>query len=668
MEEGTFKERLSRIDKIDRPSEGGNADIDDKEIVPAFMQLCEHLEQQNTRLEEIHQELEQSRNDFESLFENAPFAYVVVNRAGETLSCNAAAKNLLYCAQFKVRGVEFFREVVLPEKQCEFDAFMLELKNTKTPAKLASVLINRKSKKQLEVIIHGALNKPFESGNILLSVEDVTEKNKAVRELKQNENAISTIGEHISDLLLLSDLEGNVEYASPACKMLEYTEAEMLQMQLFDFVHPDDLPELVENFTHTMAHEKTGFASYRVVTKTGNSFWVETNGSVVYDEHDKAEKAVFVVRDINKQKETENALVESENRFRSLFGNKHTPMLLIDLKKLRFVDVNPAGVDFFGFPKKKLLNMDLAKHNMFGAEELAEKVELAYKSEKVQFETQVKRADGKIIDVEILGGLTELQDEEVFYAILQDVSERLRVKKQLLENTEELHNLNITKDRLFGVIAHDLRNPIGSIMTLTELISEQPISLNPKEVEKITDVIRKTAKNTFELLENLLDWSKIQRGILKPQLQFRSIATFIDEVFEKINISAFTKNIKLMSEAEPEIKAKIDNDILETILRNLLTNAIKFSHRNSTIWVHARLNKQKRLVIEVRDEGIGMDNEMMSQLFKLDTAIGRPGLEGEKSSGLGLIICKDYTALLKGKIYARSTPNKGSSFFVELPQ
>jgi len=668
MEEEIFKDRLSKVDKINRPSDGGNAGIDDNEIVPAFMQLCEHLEQQNTRLEEIHQELEQSRNDFESLFENAPFAYVVVNRAGETLSCNAAAKNLLYCAQFKGGGVEFFREVVLPEKQCEFDAFMLELKNTKTPAKLVSVLINRKSKKILEVIIHGALNKPFESGNILLSVEDVTEKNKAVRELKQNENAISTIGEHISDLLLLSDLEGHVEYASPACKMLEYTETEMLQMRLFDFVHPDDLPELVENFTHTMAHEKTGFASYRVVTKTGNSFWVEANGSVVYDEHDKAEKAVFVVRDINKQKVTENALVESENRFRSLFGNKHTPMLLIDLKKLRFVDVNPAGVDFFGFPKKKLLNMDLAKHNMFGAEELAEKVELAYKSEKVQFETQVKRADGKIIDVEILGGLTELQDEEVFYAILQDVSERLRVKKQLLENTEELHNLNITKDRLFGVIAHDLRNPIGSIMTLTELISEQPISLNPKEVEKITDVIRKTAKNTFELLENLLDWSKIQRGILKPQLQFRSIATFIDEVFEKINISAFTKNIKLMSEAEPEIKAKIDNDILETILRNLLTNAIKFSHRNSTIWVHARLNKQKRLVIEVRDEGIGMDNEMMSQLFKLDTAIGRPGLEGEKSSGLGLIICKDYTALLKGKIYARSTPNKGSSFFVELPQ
>ncbi|MCK9452514.1 MAG: PAS domain-containing sensor histidine kinase [Bacteroidales bacterium] len=668
MEEDIFNERFSKIDEVDRPSEGGNATIDNNEIVPVFMQLCEHLEQQNTRLEAIHQELEQSRNDFESLFENAPFAYVVVNRAGETLSCNVAAKKLLYCAQDNTGGLEFFREVVLPEKQSEFDAFMLELKSTKTPAKLVSVLINRKTKKQLEVIIHGALNKPFESGNILLSVEDLTEKNKAVRELKQNENAISTIGEHITDLLLLSDLEGNVEYASPACKMLEYTEAEMLQLQLFDFVHPDDLPELAENFTHTMAHERTGFASYRVVTKTGNSFWVEANGSVVYDEHDKAEKAVFVVRDINKQKETENALVESENRFRSLFGNKHTPMLLIDLKKLRFVDVNPAGVDFFGFPKEELLNMDLAKHTMFSAEELAEKIELAYKFEKVQFEMQVKRADGKTIEVEILGGLTELRDEEVFYAVLQDVSERLQAKKQLLENAEELHNLNITKDKLFGVIAHDLRNPIGSIMTLTELISKQPISLSPKEVEKVTDVISKTAKNTFELLENLLDWSKIQRGIIKPQLQIKSIATFIDEVFEKANISAFTKKIKLIREVEPEMKVKIDSDILETILRNLLTNAIKFSPRNSTVWVHARLNKQKRLVIEVRDEGIGMDDEMMSQLFKLDTAIGRPGLEGEKSSGLGLIICKDYAALLKGNIYVNSLPNKGSSFFVELPQ
>ncbi|MBZ0243094.1 MAG: PAS domain-containing sensor histidine kinase [Bacteroidales bacterium] len=668
MEEEKLRDYITEIDKIKLSTDSGGADSELNEIVPVFMQLYEQLEQQNNRLQEIRQELEQSRNDFESLFENAPFAYVVVNRDAQTLSCNAAAKKLLYCTQAKVGSIKNFRDVVLPEKQAEFDAFMHKLKNTKTPAKLPSIVINRKTKLQLEVIIHGALNKPFESGNILLSIEDVTEKNRAVRELRQNENAISTISEHITDLLLMSDLEGNVEHATPACSMLGYTEAEMLQMQLFDFVHPDDLPDLMENFAHTIMNEKTGFASYRVVTKAGNSFWVEANGSVVYDDQGNTEKAVFVVRDVRKQKEIEQALVESENRFRSLFGNKHTPMLLVNIEESRFVDLNPAAVEFFGYQKEDLLKMTFSELSLLSEEEIAGNIEMAGNLEKVQFEMKIKKADGNIIDAEVFGGLTELQDERVFYIILQDVSERLLAKKQVLENAEMLHNLNVTKDRLFSVIAHDLRNPIGSIMTLTELLGEQHPNLLPAEVENITAVIRKTATNTFELLENLLDWSRIQRGILQPQLQTKPLAAFIDEVFEEINVSATNKNIKLLHEIKPEIKAKIDCNILETILRNLLTNAIKFSQRNSTVWVHAQINKQKGLVIEVRDEGIGMDNEMVSQLFKLDAAVGRPGTEGEKSSGLGLIICNDYTAMLNGKIYAKSMPNNGSSFFVELPQ
>jgi len=668
MDENVSKVHLPEPSGIDENSDDREDEKSFTKIIPVFGQLHKQFELQNIHLQEITEKLERSRNDFKSLFDNAPFAYVVVNRTGETLSCNDVAKKLLDCSQVKDSTIEHFREVVLPEKQVEFDAFMLKLKSTKTPAKLSSIVINRKSKEQFEVIIHGALNKPFESGNILLSVEDVTKKNKAVRELKQNENAISTIGEHITDLLLMSDLEGNLEYASPACKMLEYTEAEMQQMSLFDFVHPEDLPDLMGNFMRTVANEKTGYASFRVVTKTGKSFWIEANGSVVYNELNQPEKAVFVVRDIRKQKETEKALVESENRFRSLFGNKNTPMLLINLEKLNFVELNPAAVDLFGYPEEDLMKMNMADLVLSTPEQISASIEKVKKQNKVQLELRLRNSKGEIIDVEAFGEVIGLKHGKVIFVIIHDVSERVQAKKQLLENAEELHNLNVTKDKLYSVIAHDLRNPIGLIMTLTELISEQPISLNPKEVEKITTVIGKTATNTFELLENLLDWSKIQRGILKPQLQIRSIAAFIDEVFEKVNISAFTKNIKLQHEVEPEIKAKIDGDILGTILRNLLTNAIKFSKRNSTIQVHAQLSKQKGLLIEVRDDGIGMDNEMMSQLFMLEAAIGRPGIEGEKSSGLGLIICNDYTTLLKGKIYAKSTQNKGSSFFVELPQ
>jgi PAS domain S-box-containing protein len=246
MKENQPKNHLSELSAIDSHADETQIDKNFVEIIPVFAQLYKQFESQNIHLQQITEELEQSRNDFKSLFDNAPFAYVVINRQGLVKSCNIAALNLVGCNKPDKAEKELFRTLILPEKRAEFDAFIQNLLKTTVPDHLPSVLRNKSNRQHLEIIIHAALNTPFETSDILLSIEDVSEKNRAIRELKQNQNAISTISEHIPDLLLMTDLEGKIEYTSPACFWLGYTESEMLKNNLFDFVYPEDLPALME--------------------------------------------------------------------------------------------------------------------------------------------------------------------------------------------------------------------------------------------------------------------------------------------------------------------------------------------------------------------------------------------------------------------------------------
>lgn len=245
---------------------------------------------------------------------------------------------------------------------------------------------------------------------------------------------------------------------------------------------------------------------------------------------------------------------------------------------------------------------------------------------------------------------------------------RKNVAKQtqvLQEKTVKLEELNKMKDRLFSIIAHDLKSPFNSILGLSEMILIKD-DMDHLQQRKLLNYIHKAAKNTLHLLENLLNWAKIQTR----QIHFNPITITLHnelmEVIETLEASAQLKNITIEVECPDDLTLFADKNMLKTILHNLISNAIKFTPVNSKVILSAKVSNHS-CEIMVMDKGAGMTEDVLNGLFKIDTHVTRGGTEGETGSGLGLILCKEFVDYHGGEIWAESVLHKGSTFHVTFP-
>ena len=261
----------------------------------------------------------------------------------------------------------------------------------------------------------------------------------------------------------------------------------------------------------------------------------------------------------------------------------------------------------------------------------------------------------------------KLEEELIIANLAVDLQSELIVAKEKAEENEiKLGELIATKDKLFSIIAHDLRSPFNSILGFLELLIENVKNYEVADVEKYLGIINLSAKNTLVLLDNLLNWAKSQTGqiIFKPEKIV--LSSLIQEIFELLNPSAKNKNIVLNHIQSEEIIVFADLNMIKTVLRNLISNAIKFTNSNGKINVYG-LQNDKFIEIAVSDNGVGMNEETQNELFRLETNETSKGTANEKGSGLGLILCKEFVEKHGGKIWVKSELGKGSVFKFTLP-
>lgn len=241
-----------------------------------------------------------------------------------------------------------------------------------------------------------------------------------------------------------------------------------------------------------------------------------------------------------------------------------------------------------------------------------------------------------------------------------------QVNKWRSKVNQELETLNNTKDKLFGIIAHDLKNPLSAFRSITQSLSEDLFSISKEDLKYFIKQLNNSANNLFELLQNLLYWSISESGLLDFQPQQTPIQVNIQEIIGLLKNSASIKNISISNQVAPKFVAIADKKMLHTILRNLIANAIKFTPDNGQITIDANDNN-KMLTISVNDTGIGMDEQTMNSLFQLTTTTSkRDEIEG-KGTGLGLVLCKELVERQNGQIWVESIPNQGSTFYFTLP-
>lgn len=238
---------------------------------------------------------------------------------------------------------------------------------------------------------------------------------------------------------------------------------------------------------------------------------------------------------------------------------------------------------------------------------------------------------------------------------------------QMQKYATELQELNATKDKFFSIIAHDLKTPFNSILGLSEILKEEAKHLDIATIEQYSGIIHSTSKNTFRLLENLLEWARIQQSQILFHPVSVQLKNLVNEVVEFMVEKANSKMIAVINYIPDGMVVYADKDMLKTILRNLISNALKFTSTRGKVEIKA-ISKGSTIEILVFDTGTGISKDDMAKIFRIDSNFTKDGTENEKGTGLGLLLCKEFVEKHGGKIWVESEIGKGSTFTFTLSQ
>lgn len=251
--------------------------------------------------------------------------------------------------------------------------------------------------------------------------------------------------------------------------------------------------------------------------------------------------------------------------------------------------------------------------------------------------------------------------------ILRDVTQQKIAEQQVTKFTEELKQLNATKDKFFSIIGHDLRTPINGLLNYAEILNDECDVLSKEEIKEFAGYINEIARTTNNLLNNLLEWSRIQSGKIAFEPQELQLYLAIDKIFRLLNPVSTNKQLKLVNEVIPQQMCYADSNMLQSIILNLTSNAVKFSNVGGAVVISAE-SYDDYIKISVKDSGVGIKEEHLKMIFDSNVTFTTLGTAKEKGTGLGLMLCKEFVRMHKGNIWVESKVGEGTIFSFTLSQ
>lgn len=320
--------------------------------------------------------------------------------------------------------------------------------------------------------------------------------------------------------------------------------------------------------------------------------------------------------------------------------------------KSLFSILKPEGIELLKEANKKRM-LDLSK---------------GIRAAPVIYELEELCKDGSWVWVEATATAFYDQDGNVsgYHGVTRDISERKRADLLLMQRENELRELNSTKDKLFSIIAHDLRCPFNAILNLSEALIEDPKALKSTVSQSYLKMIHSSAEDTLVLLDNLLAWARSQTGTSIYRPKTVNLSAIISEVVKGSRSIATIKNISLTYTPIVNLDVHADVDMLKTVLRNLISNSIKYTYSHGEVVISVQ-QKENSVEIKVSDNGVGMTEEACKKLFRIESNVTTVGTASEKGSGLGLLLCKEFVVRHGGEIWVESELGKGSDFVFSLP-
>ena len=388
----------------------------------------------------------------------------------------------------------------------------------------------------------------------------------------------------------------------------------------------------------------------------------------VFDEKNKLIATASISRDITDYKKALQNLSESEKKFRFLIEKQAEGIGILDTQN-RFTFFNPATEKIFGTEKGKLINKSLLQFvNKETGNKIIQKLKSFNDDDAVSFEIVIKKPDGKLCNVQVNATTLHQNDKPSgTFLVFNDITNWKLAEEVLLKSEKELRESNAAKDKFFSIIAHDLKNPFHSILNFSDLLLKNYSSYDKEEILTFIKMIHESSRQAFNLLDNLLHWSRAQMGKMNLNTSVVDLHNIITRNIHLLEGSASEKNIRITHTVQPKTFILCDENMISTVIRNLLSNAIKFTRPTGKITINNR-EKSRTHEISLIDTGVGIKQEDLDKLFRIDIHFSTTGTANEEGTGLGLILCREFVNLNNGNIRVISKPGKGSTFFVELPK
>jgi PAS domain S-box-containing protein len=389
----------------------------------------------------------------------------------------------------------------------------------------------------------------------------------------------------------------------------------------------------------------------------------------------KLNKVYGFFQDITEQKKTERSLLDLHWRFESIIKGTHIGTWEWNVQTGETV-YNEIWAEIIGYSLNELATVSKktweAHTDPEGLKKSEEMLERHFTGELSYYdcEYRMKHKNGQWIWVRDRGSVITRTNEGkplMMFGTHSDISEQKRFEHEILLKNEELQQLNATKDKFFSIIAHDLRSPFNSIVGFSELLLDQIRQETYDGIENYAEIIKKSSGQAIKLLMNLMQWSRLQTGRMEILPEYFEMVYLINEVALFIDETSHHKGIihnKILPESAT---VYADKNMISTVLRNLCSNAVKFSHPGGTVTITVK-EQQNELTISVNDTGVGIEKTRINKLFLLDKSISTVGTRNEKGTGLGLILCKEFVDLNEGKIWVESEVGKGSTFYFTIPR
>lgn len=361
---------------------------------------------------------------------------------------------------------------------------------------------------------------------------------------------------------------------------------------------------------------------------------------------------------------TQAELEVSRNKYVNLFDFSPTPYFTLDQESI-IKEVNLIACKMLAIDRNKLVGKSFNTYILLEERDVFNSfIKNVFNTPgKHSTEIKVMNKDKRVFYV-LLEGLKLddlLESEQKCQIALIDLTEYKRISDSLKKSTEELETLDSTKDKFFSIIAHDLRSPFQALLSSTELLSTEIATLSHEDIITMSSALNDNFKNLLTLLDNLLQWSLIQRNKLDYVPINLKLSDLVNKIIETSNQGAKKKNISIYNNVNAGTLVYADVDMLRIVVQNLITNAIKFTNAGGKIIVSS-IEKDDFVEFSVRDSGVGIESERASKLFNFAALASATGTAGERGTGLGLPLCKEFVERNDGKIWVESELGKGTKF------